>query len=156
VARSGIRAPRKSSPAAFTLVEIMVVVVIIGLLAAMAIPAFQRSRERSLAARITNDFRQYDSAFQRFSMENGQPPAAPAAGGTIPAGMAGYLPAAYTQGSVMGGSYVWSGPSAYVVLVNSTATDAIMQQVDAALDDGVLTTGDFIKIGGTAYGMHIH
>ncbi len=141
--------------AAFTLVEIMIVVVIIGLLAAMAIPAFQRSRERSQAARFVNDFHQYDSAFQRYAMEFGQLPATAAAGGVIPAGMSGYLPASYTELSPMGGRYVWSGPSSYVVLVNSNATDTVMQLVDVALDDGDLTTGNFIKIGSTAYGLHI-
>jgi len=147
---------RRSAATGFTLVEIMIVVVIIGLLAAMAIPAFQRSRQRSQAARLTNDFRQYDSAFQRYAMEAGQLPAAASPGGVIPAGMAGYLPDAYTQPSPMGGLYVWSGPSSHIVLVNSNATDAVMQLVDAALDDGDLTTGDFIKVGPTAYGMWVH
>ena len=147
--------PTREKPAAFTLVEIMVVVVIIGLLAAIAIPAFLRSREHSLAARFANDFRQYDSAFQRFAMENGQLPPLATAGGVIPPGMTGYLPESYTHASAMGGLYVWSGPSAHVVLVNSNATDAIMQQVDTILDDGDLNTGEFIKLGATAYGYHV-
>ena len=146
----------RDAAAGFTLVEIMIVVVIIGLLAAMAIPAFQRSRQRSQAARLTNDFRQYDSAYQRYALEAGQLPAAATAGGVIPPGMTGYLPDAYTQPSPLGGLYVWSGPSAHIVLVNSNATDAIMQLVDAALDDGDLTTGDFVKVGPTAYGMWVH
>jgi prepilin-type N-terminal cleavage/methylation domain-containing protein len=155
--RRAFRSARQSrfEKTAFTLVEIMIVVVIIGLLAAIAIPAFQRSRERSQASRFTNDFHQYDAAFQRYAMEFGQVPATSAAAGVIPTGMAGYLPASYTQASPMGGNYVWSGPSGYVVLVNSSATDTVMQLVDAALDDGNLTTGSFIKIGGTAYGLHI-
>jgi prepilin-type N-terminal cleavage/methylation domain-containing protein len=142
-----------SRPAGFTLVEIMVVVVIIGLLAAIAIPAFQRVRERSIASRYINDFRQFDSAFQRYATEfGGWPPAG--AVGVVPAGMTGYLPTSFTSGSPMGGNYQWSGPSGYVVLRNSSATDAVMQRVDAALDDGVLTTGNFQKIAGVGYGMH--
>ncbi|MDI1250814.1 MAG: prepilin-type N-terminal cleavage/methylation domain-containing protein [Lacunisphaera sp.] len=139
---------------AFTLVEIMIVVVIIGLLAAMAIPAFQRSRLRSQAARLTNDFRQIDSAFQRYLLENGTAPAA-AGLGVVPTGMTGYLPTAFTSTSPLGGNYQWSGPSAYVVLRNSNATDTIMQMVDTALDDGDLTTGEFQKLAGIGYGMHI-
>jgi type II secretory pathway pseudopilin PulG len=131
----------------------MVVVVIIGILAAIALPAFQRIRERSIATRYSNDFRQFESAFQRYATEFGQWPAAGAAG-VIPAGMTGYLPDAFTRTSPMGGNYQWSGPSCYVVLRNSNATDAIMQQVDATLDDGDLTTGQFIKIVGLGYGYH--
>ena len=133
----------------------MIVVVIIGLLAAMAIPAFQRSRQRSQAARLTNDFRQFDSAFQRYLMENGTPPPAGAIG-VVPAGMTGYLPEAYTQPSPLGGGYIWSGPSSNIVLSGSTANDAVMTLVDTALDDGNLTTGDFTKISSTAYGYRVH
>ena len=155
------RRSRRSRPqirrvaAAFTLVEIMIVVVIIGLLAAIAIPAFQRSRERTQATRLANDFHQYDTAFQRYSMEAGQLPVTPAAGGTIPTGMNGYLPANYTEASPMGGNYVWTGPSSYVVLVNTNATDSVMLLVDTALDDGDLATGNFRKVGARAYGLHI-
>lgn len=139
----------------FTLVEIMVVVVIVGLLAAMAIPAFQHVRERAIASRYVNDFRQFESAFQRYATENGQWP--PSAGdGVIPAGMDGYLPTAYTEPTPMGGKYQWVGGSESVILLHSTqATDAVMQHVDAALDDGDLSKGAFVKINGFGYGYRI-
>src|SRR4051812_35335999 len=137
----------------FTLVEIMVVVVIIGLLAAIAIPAFKRVRERSLASRMINDFRQFESAFQRYASENGGFPAAGGLG-VIPTGMDGYLPLSFSNTSPLGGNYQWSGPSSFVVLRNSQATDAMMQQIDAALDDGDLATGEFVKIAGVGYGYH--
>jgi prepilin-type N-terminal cleavage/methylation domain-containing protein len=146
----------RKNAAAFTLVEIMVVVVIIGLLAALGVPAFMRAQQRSQAARLANDFRQFDAAFQRYLMENGTAPAT-AGVGVIPTGMAGFLPDAYTKASPMGGGYLWSGPSSSnVVLIGSTANDTVMQLVDTALDDGNLTTGNFTKINPTAYGMWIH
>ena len=139
----------------FTLVETMIVVVIIGLLAAIAIPAFLRTRERSTASRIINDFCQFEAAFQRYAMENGQMPPAGAAG-VIPAGMAGYLPESFTLPSPMGGSDQWSGPSANGVLRNSNATDAIMLIVDTALDDGNLSPGEFRSVAGVGYGYHLN
>jgi len=142
--------PRRRPRAAFTLVEIMIVVVIIGILAALGIPAMKRVIERSQTARIANDFRQFHSSFQRYVMETGQWPA-PAAGGVIPAGMDGYLPETYKVASPMGGSYWWSGPSQNIVLRSSQATDAIMQRVDALLDDGDLTTGEFGKTASVGY-----
>ena len=55
----------------FTLVEIMIVVVIIGLLAAMAIPAFNKVREQSREKAITNNLRQIPSAGQQYILEEG-------------------------------------------------------------------------------------
>jgi prepilin-type N-terminal cleavage/methylation domain-containing protein len=58
--------------AGFTLVEIMIVVAIIGLLAAIAIPNFMHSRAKSQATACINNLRQIDSAVQQFAMENGK------------------------------------------------------------------------------------
>jgi type IV pilus assembly protein PilA len=53
----------------FTLVEIMIVVVIIGLLAAMAIPAFQKVRKNAVGKTVLNDARQIAGACQQLILE---------------------------------------------------------------------------------------
>lgn len=55
----------------FTLVEIMIVVVIIGLLAAMAIPAFSKVRSTSQTKAVTNNLRQIASAADQFFIDQG-------------------------------------------------------------------------------------
>jgi prepilin-type N-terminal cleavage/methylation domain-containing protein len=54
----------------FTLVEIMIVVAIIALLAAIAVPGFLRARKRSQASKIINDLRMIDSAVDQYAIEN--------------------------------------------------------------------------------------
>lgn len=61
----------RNSQKGFTLVEIMIVVVIIGLLAAMAIPAFQKVRASSQEKAIVNNLRQLASAAQQYFLEEG-------------------------------------------------------------------------------------
>lgn len=54
----------------FTLVEIMIVVAIIALLAAIAVPGFLRARKRSQASRVVNDLRLIDAAVDQYAIEN--------------------------------------------------------------------------------------
>src|SRR3954451_20011327 len=54
----------------FTLVEIMIVVAIIGLLAAIAIPNFVKARTTSQKNACINNLRQLDRGVQQFALEN--------------------------------------------------------------------------------------
>jgi prepilin-type N-terminal cleavage/methylation domain-containing protein len=56
--------------AGFTLVEIMIVVAIIALLAAIAVPGFLRARKRSQATKILNDLRMISGAVDQYAIEN--------------------------------------------------------------------------------------
>src|SRR4051812_6428224 len=66
---SAMKMPNRSQAHAFTLVEIMIVVAIIALLAAIAVPGFLRARKRSQASRIINDLRLIDSAVDQYAIE---------------------------------------------------------------------------------------
>jgi prepilin-type N-terminal cleavage/methylation domain-containing protein len=59
----------RTKRAGFTLVEIMIVVAIIALLAAIAVPGFLRARKRSQAAKVLNDLRMIDSAVDQYAIE---------------------------------------------------------------------------------------
>ncbi len=136
--------------AAFTLVEIMIVVVIIGVLAALAVPAFQRVQQAAQTTRAISDFRVFAQAFETFATQNGDWP--PNAGtGVVPVGMSGDFKVSIWQGAAsIGGRWNWDrnlgSVAAGVSIVNFTATDAQLAAIDAKLDDGDLSTGHFQKV----------
>ena len=66
---------RKDTPferRAFTLVEIMIIVALIGMLAALAVPTFIKARKQSQGKRIVNDARIIDAAINAWAMETGK------------------------------------------------------------------------------------
>jgi prepilin-type N-terminal cleavage/methylation domain-containing protein len=57
VERSGARSAARTARSGFTLIELLIVIVIIGILAAIAIPKFAATKEKSYVARMINDLR---------------------------------------------------------------------------------------------------
>ena len=67
-----MKTSKASLLAGFTLVEIMIVVAIIGVLAAIGIPSFVKARSRSQATACINNLRQIEAAVQQFAIEKGK------------------------------------------------------------------------------------
>ncbi len=95
-----------SDRAAFTLVEIAVVVTIIGILAALAVPHYKRVKESSIISTLENDLRIFSQEFMQYELNFGAYPDT-STSGTYPNGMADRISSAWTQPSVIGGTYRW-------------------------------------------------
>jgi prepilin-type N-terminal cleavage/methylation domain-containing protein len=109
----------------FTLVEIMIVVAIIALLAAIAVPNFLRARKRSQATRILEDLRIIDSAQDQYAIENNK---------------------------TTGNSIVWTDLQAYLkngsVLYNSGGYDLLGNQYNT---NGSFSVDNIPKLNSTSY-----
>ncbi len=139
--------PRKHG---FTLVEILIVVAIIGLLVAIAIPAFSRARTVSQNTAFISDLKIARGAFilHRFDHDSHPPDANP---GEVPPGMTNYLfRMRWSDETPIGGHWEWDymqfGCTAGVsIVVSSSDMDDRLTEIDGKIDDGDLTTGCFRK-----------
>jgi len=130
----------------FTMVELMIVVAIIGLLAALAVPSFVRARLNSQASAIVNDFRIFEGAFQHYLIANRAAwPPSDWVEGSYPVGMENnWLPEAWIKPTPVGGYYVYhTNGTERLIIVNVASLDGrLMKHVDQMLDgDGSLLTG---------------
>lgn len=105
----------------FTLVEIMIVVAIIGLLAALAVPGLQRSRMRSQGNRIINDARQCDSAIDQWALETQQT----AGNAIVTTAAALYLKGTWPTNDILGNSYTFTVVGPTQVQISATTKTAL-------------------------------
>jgi prepilin-type N-terminal cleavage/methylation domain-containing protein len=107
--------------AAFTLVEIMIVVAIIGLLAALAIPGFVKARKQSQGRRALNDARQMDAAIDQWALEKGKKD-----GDAITTSEAAtYLKGAWPTTDPLGNAYSHAAVGSNQVVISSTTKTAL-------------------------------
>ncbi len=107
---------------AFTLVEIMIVVAIVGLLSVLALPSFIKSRKQSQGRRIMNDVRQMDGAVDQWAMEFGKKDGDPI--DTV--GVATYLkPNTWEAADLLGNNYVLGSVGSNQVRIAASTKTAL-------------------------------
>jgi prepilin-type N-terminal cleavage/methylation domain-containing protein len=111
----------RNSQAAFTLVEIMIVVAIIGLLAALAVPGFVKARKQSQGRRILNDCRQQDAAIDQWALNNGLTDGAVI--DTV--GAQSYLKDFWKSNDLLGNAYVVTVVGSTQISINTATKSAL-------------------------------
>lgn len=145
---------------AFTLVELCVVVFIIGMLAAVALPTMKRLSQKARVTAVANDLRTFTTALQTYNLQNGRWPA-DVYPRVMPPVMAGALPTAFTRKTPIGGYYDWdqnTAPNGFrttaaITLITQgtervSSDRALLTAIDQFLDDGNLRTGH-VRLGST-------
>lgn len=139
---------------AFTLVEILIVVVIIGILAAIIVPQFSAMTQQSRQTAFVGSLKKMtDSMYMYYTRTLDFPE--DAASGRLPPSLIGYVRIEeFEKSTPIGG--VWDVErdrngvvSAIGVHFNNllaVGDDAVMSEVDAILDDGDVETGSFRRI----------
>jgi prepilin-type N-terminal cleavage/methylation domain-containing protein len=152
---------KKGDRSGWSLVEIAIVVTIIGLLAALAIPLFTVLTKRSRVSALANDLRTHGQAILTYAMTEDDFPA-DFASPTIPTYPDGkpVLGPAWKFASPVGGSYSWhytnagnpKGSSGFIQIAETSAAPftvglSDVRKLDEKMDDGNLGSG-YLQMAG--------
>lgn len=127
----------------------MIVVAIIALLAAIALPSFLRARQRSQSSKFINALRVAADAVDTYAAEHGGQYPPDRNRGIVPPELATYLDATldWTGPTPIGGQWDWDfnvfSFKAAIAVVTPTADLAQLIEIDRQFDDGSLTSGRF-------------
>jgi general secretion pathway protein G len=152
--------PAVPRSAGFTLVEILIVVVILGVLAAVVIPQFASATQDTRKTAFAQDLRIFKDALLRYELDNDQMP--PDGGsGAVPAGLEPYVNVGKWQsGTPIGG--VWDNETDDIVSAGmgvhfdgtgDTRDATFMADIDRMVDDGDVAAGSFRQFGERYYSV---
>jgi prepilin-type N-terminal cleavage/methylation domain-containing protein len=137
----------------FTLVEIIIVIGLLGLLLAVAVPGFRKIREQGNISETVNTLRVLKTAFEDYAtIHRGYPPDALHA--HLPSGIEDFLPDHFEWDAEtpVGGYWDWEGHTAGfafsfgISIKGSSASLSVFRNIDKRIDDGNLATGSFKQI----------
>ena len=143
----------------FTLIEILVVVVILGVLAAIVIPQFVNASGDTEKIAFIADRRIFADAAKRYKLQTGER-LEDSSSGELPAGFEPYIQESrWTDPTPIGGVWdteldsfgVKSALGVHFWGGGTARDDAYMQEIDAIFDNGDLNTGVFRKIADGRY-----
>ena len=132
----------------FTIIELMLVIAIIGIIAAIAIPNYLAYRKKAHVANVASSLKNFQKGFIAYAIDEGEfPTDSHIVLPDLPT-MAKYIrPEAWGQTTPLGGTYNWEGPDNYpyagISIFESTAPQGDLELLDLMLDDGDLTQGKF-------------
>lgn len=147
--------PRRRLRKSFTLLELIVVMLIIGILSAIAIPRFYATGENADATAVLSNVKTIHTAVDLFAADNGRLPG-DVHRGVFPPDLEGYVhPSVFTTVRSDGAKYDWNGPGGVssdfgVTLVYPSGTVASSEmylEIEQLADDGDPSAGWITAVG---------
>lgn len=138
------------APRGFSLIELVIVVMIIGVLGAIAVPRLSRGSDGAQVSAFVAELNTFAKLIEQYQIETGHR-VADSTTGRMPTELSGYLTANSWQGQTPIGGYwdIEANDSGVTLAVgvhfdrNTSVDLQSLRAVDRRVDDGVLTTGAF-------------
>jgi prepilin-type N-terminal cleavage/methylation domain-containing protein len=135
----------------FTLVELIAVIVVLAILAAVAVPRYFDYRQRATVAAVTRDLKVIAYAYRQYRYVNGEWPGN-FSSGVMPTGLEPFLEGnRFARPTPIGGIYDADGeiygagrPSFSLIGITRVSSEATMLLIDQAIDNGNLDSGQLM------------